>query len=82
LKIDGMNRIFLGYRVYHHGYFDVYLGSVDGITDADLAAIVDFANKTEPEMETIFVYVPDEEDASLIYHRSVNRWELKNLVQE
>ena len=77
-----MNRIFLGYRVYHHGYFDVYLGSVDGITDADLAAIVDFANKTEPEMETIFVYVPDEELASLRYHRSVNRGELKKLVEE
>ena len=63
---------FEGYRISSTGLLDVYLDSVSGIEPSDLAAIVSFAENTDPKAVGILVYVPhnsdyDEPKASLIY---------------
>ena len=82
--IDGLRcKIkFEGYRTSRTGFLDVYLDSVSGIESSDLAAIVNFAEKTDPLAVGIYVYVPhnseyDEPQASLIYDSRSRIWKTK-----
>ena len=68
--------VFLGYRILHAGDFYVYLGCVKGIMEADLNDLVDFADKTDRKMMHIFVFVADSDVPEMIYHRSINRWDM------
>ena len=73
---------FEGYRISRTGFLDVYLDSVSGIKPSDLAAIVNFAEKTDPKAVGIYVYVPhdseyDEPHASLIYDFRSRIWKAK-----
>lgn len=69
--------VFLGYRILPFGWVCVYLGSVKGITDKDLDAIVDFSERMNPDLEAVFVYESDDDEASLIYD-----WKLRNWRQD
>ena len=53
---------FEGYRISRTGLLDVYLDSVSGIEPSDLAAIVSFAENTDPKAVGILVYVPHNSD--------------------
>jgi len=73
---------FEGYRISRTGLLDVYLDSVSGIEPSDLAAIVSFAENTDPKAVGILVYVPhnsdhDEPKASLIYDSRSRIWKAK-----
>jgi hypothetical protein len=80
--IDGLKCKFEGYRTSRTGFLDVYLDSVSGIKSSDLTAIVNFAEKTDPEAVGIYVYVPhiseyDEPQASLTYDFRSRIWKAK-----
>jgi hypothetical protein len=66
---------FLGYRIQSLGSFEIYLGCIQGIMEADLNDIINFADSADPEMYAIFIYVADSDEPELIYHRAVNRWQ-------
>lgn len=73
---------FEGYRISRTGFLDIYLDSVSGIESSDLAVIVNFAEKTDPQAIGIYVYVPhnseyDEPKASLIYDFRSKIWKAK-----
>jgi len=68
--------VFLGYRILHAGHFCVYIGCVEGIMEADLNDLIDFADNTDREMMHIFVFVADSDVPEMIYHRSINRWDM------
>lgn len=84
MHIEGLRYKFKfeGYRISRTGFLDVYLDSVSGIESSDLAAIVYFAEKTDPQAVGIYVYVPhnseyDKPQASLIYDSRSRIWKTK-----
>ena len=67
--------VFLGYRILHGGDFHIYLGCVEGIMEADLNDLVDFADNISPEMDCIYLFVADNDDEpEAVFHRGLNKW--------
>lgn len=67
--------VFLGYRILHGGDFHVFLGCAEGIMEADLNELVDFAENAYLSMECIYLFVADNDDEpETVFHRRLNKW--------
>lgn len=64
--------VFLGYRILHGGDLHVFLGCAEGIMEADLNDLVDFADNLE--MECVYVFVTDNDEPEIVFHRGLNKW--------